>query len=103
MESPVPFCPGCAVVRSTVLIIAEIPVAAGCRTMNGNTAGEGKAFCVDGIAPEVDIRQTASGKGIIINNSYGIGNDQAHHRLIVIKCILVNDIDSIWDDTVSKD
>ena len=65
--SPVPFFPGCAVVNSAILVITEISVAAGRRAMNCNTCGEGAAFCIDGIIPEVNVRQAAACKGMIPN------------------------------------
>ena len=35
--------------------------------MNCNTCGEGAAFCIDGITPEVNVRQAAACKGMIPN------------------------------------
>ena len=42
--------------------------------MNCNTCGEGAAFCIEGIAPEVNVRQAAASKGVIPNRLNCSGN-----------------------------
>jgi len=48
--------------------------------MNCNTCGEGSAFCIDGITPEVNVRQAAACKGMI-PNTFCCGRHIYHLRV----------------------